>query len=144
MTAAFKSATWNTTLHVVSDNMTVSELIFNLKESCAIFFDNSSVPNSPSPFDGTNPKAESTVQYYRASSVALTLDGYNNTQALSDDENAPPTPLPTAIDTNFLNCVNQTIGDAVPLIDNGALRPSSPQTALISLLFVFWYMLVRI
>jgi hypothetical protein len=47
----------------------------------------------------------------------LTLDGYNNSAALSNDENATNIPLPSGIDTTLMNCLNQTIGAAVPLVD---------------------------
>ena len=47
----------------------------------------------------------------------LTLDGYNNTAALSDDTSLPSVPLPSWIDQQFLDCVNLSIGAAVPLID---------------------------
>lgn len=86
------------------------------------------------PYDLTNtsqPQPESVVQYYRASSFALTLDGYNNTAASPanmppDNSTAPPnvadTPIPTNhTDMNFLSCINGTIGDSVPILDGAAL-----------------------
>lgn len=50
--------------------------------------------------------------------MVLTLDGYNNTAALSDNASLPDTPLPTWVNQPFLDCLNQTIGAAVPLVDN--------------------------
>lgn len=47
----------------------------------------------------------------------LALDGYNNTAALSDDPNATPVPLPSWVDRSLLDCVNNTIGAEVPLVD---------------------------
>jgi len=91
------------------------------------------------------------VQFYRASSVALSLDGYNNTAALSDavtSGNAGPgnvtdTPLPERHDAGLLNCLNTTIGDAVPLIDSdsGSARwgPNGSLGSL-GLLWVVWYL----
>ena len=65
----------------------------------------------------SDPQPEQAVQYYRASSVVLTLYGYNNSAALSDNANATVTPLPTDIDMALLSCLNATIGDGVPLVD---------------------------
>jgi hypothetical protein len=69
---------------------------------------------------------EQAVQYYRASSFALTLDGYNNTASLAsnqppDNNTAPPvmadTPLPTSLNTTFLQCVNATTAFALPVVN---------------------------
>ena len=57
------------------------------------------------------------IQYYRASSAVLTLDGYNNSATFSSNESASDSPLPQNIDTTLLECLNQTIGSAVPLVD---------------------------
>jgi len=84
-----------------------------------------------------SPKPEQTVQYYRASSVALTLDGYNNTGAL-EAEGTPDTPLPTNIDSGLLNCLNGTIGKAVPLVDSASLRMMTPSVGLVSFIWVLW------
>jgi hypothetical protein len=77
------------------------------------------------------------VQYYRASSVALTLDGYNNTGALAP-EGTPDTPLPTNIDTSLLDCLNQTIGLAVPLIDGAVFQLAAPNMGLVCLAWLLW------
>jgi hypothetical protein len=75
------------------------------------------------------------MQYYRASSVSLTLDGYNNTGALEAD-GTPNTPLPTNIDTNLMNCLNATIGEAVPLIGSASMATPS-----IGLIFIWVFCL---
>ena len=72
--------------------------------------------------------AEQIIQYYRASTFALGLDGYNNTAALPSNmplsnTSAPiplsdDTPLPSNLNRTFLACVNTTVGASVPLIDN--------------------------
>ncbi|KAI5827654.1 hypothetical protein K523DRAFT_246329, partial [Schizophyllum commune Tattone D] len=89
-----------------------------------------------------NPRAESIVQYYRASSVALALDGYNNTAALSNDDNATATPLPEWRDTTMLNCVNITIGAAVPLVNaaggNCAMTMTSAHLSLGAGVAMIW------
>lgn len=85
------------------------------------------------PYDGTNtsqPRPESAVQYFRSSSFALTMNGYNNTASLPSNQpadnstaplNIPDTPLPTNhTDMTFLACVNTTIGESLPILDSGA------------------------
>ncbi|KAL1687289.1 hypothetical protein GGG16DRAFT_28458, partial [Schizophyllum commune] len=114
-TVSFASASRNTTLWVVADNMTTMSLIDEVYSKCASSLSNSTSRTVVAYSD--NPRAESIVQYYRASSVALALNGYNNTAALSNDDNATATPLPEWRDTTMLNCVNTTIGAAVPLVN---------------------------
>ena len=137
--AAFSSNTTNTTFHIVSDNSTVFSLIGSITANCTVASNSST---SPVPFNGnaTDPLPEQAVQYYRASSVALTLDGYNNTDALTGNETTPP-PLPSGIDNNLLNCLNATIGEAVPLF-NGACASSLPMPSmgLVGLVYVVWCM----
>ncbi|TDL14049.1 hypothetical protein BD410DRAFT_291493 [Rickenella mellea] len=71
------------------------------------------------------PLPEQVVQYYRASTFALTLDTYNNSASSLEwmpyDTNwgAPwpeaDAPHPNGVDLNFLNCINSTIAASVPL-----------------------------
>ncbi|KAK6974988.1 hypothetical protein R3P38DRAFT_3335295 [Favolaschia claudopus] len=72
---------------------------------------------APSPFNGNTVHAEQVVQYYRASSVALTLDTYNDTAIFLPENSTSQTPLPAGVDQNLLTCLNLTIGQAVPLVD---------------------------
>ena len=118
MQAAFISPSSNATFHIVADNSTVASLIGSIRSSCSGKFSNSS-STSPSLYGGStsDPRPEGAIQYYRASSVVLTLYGYNNSAALSDNANATVTPLPTDIDMALLSCLNATIGDGVPLVD---------------------------
>ncbi|KAF8316534.1 hypothetical protein DL93DRAFT_2166006 [Clavulina sp. PMI_390] len=113
------------------------------------------------PFDLTNtsqPSPESVVQYYRSSSFALTLDGYNNTaESLgnmpSSNSSAPPnipdTPIPTnSTDFSFLTCINNTISEALPIMDGGAFSkfgsvPNFQMGSLLGLLWLTWFMLRR-
>lgn len=142
MTAAFSSTTQNNTFRIVADNSSVTSLIQDIVANC------SSVLNSPSTIAPTNyndsltaPKPEQVIQYYRASSVALTLDGYNNTGALEAD-GTPNTPLPSTIHTNLLDCLNFTTAEAVILIDSGGLRFSAPPTlGLFGLVYILWTLL---
>lgn len=87
------------------------------------------------PYDTTNtskssPQPQNVVQYYRSSSFALTLTLYTNNATLEANQpvrddgaipNIPDTPLPyDHVDQAFLACVNQTIGESLPILDSSA------------------------
>ncbi|GLB42473.1 hypothetical protein LshimejAT787_1104880 [Lyophyllum shimeji] len=138
-TATFFSNAGNTTYRLISDNTTVAALIPDLSAACSSNL-NSSSSTAPSPYNDSFsalPQPEQTVQYYRGSTVALTLDGYNNTAALSSDDKTPDVPLPSNIDRNLLSCLNQTIGAAVPLVD-GVPSLSAPNFGIIGMLWILW------
>ncbi|KAF8223832.1 hypothetical protein L208DRAFT_1411362 [Tricholoma matsutake] len=137
VTAEFVSNSTNaTTFRLLADNTTVSDLITAIKTNCSSNLSSSS-SSTPSTYNDSLtalPQPEQAIQYYRASSVALSLDGYNNTGALGPD-GTPNTPLPSNIDTTLLDCLNQTIGAAVPLVD-GSIRWTSSNMGLIGLFWV--------
>ena len=124
--AQFQSKNTGSTFYVLSDKSTVSSLIGTVKANCSSSLNQTSTSSSPTPFtnSSTAPLPEQALQYYRASSVVLTLDGYNDTAALNGTQNpsarGPTAPLPNGTDTTLLTCLNETIGRAVPLIDAGA------------------------
>lgn len=140
--ANFVSNSTNTTFHLLADNSTVTSLISSIDTNCSSSLSSSSSYAAFAYNDSNlaSPQPESAVQYYRASSVVLTLDGYNNTAADSSDPNAPNTPLPTNIDTTLLNCLNSTIGQAVPLVD-GAMSMTGPGMGALGLFWVVWFVL---
>lgn len=85
-----------------------------------------------------------TVAYYRGSSFALMLDGYNNGQpnitgdsANSTEVDQPLAPLPSAVNQTYLACLNNTIVAQVPLVDeatsDAAIVLSSPIQFLLML-----------
>jgi hypothetical protein len=76
------------------------------------------------------------VQYYRASSVALSLDGYNNSAVFAPENSTADTPLPSSVDTNLLDCLNGTIGLAVPLVDSARWTMSVPSLGVITLVLL--------
>ena len=139
MQAAFNSPSSNSTFHIIADNSTVVSLIGSIRSSCSGKFNNSTSSTSPSPYGNStsDPRPESAVQYFRASSVVLTLDGYNNTAALSSDTDGnatgPATALPYWVDMHLLSCLTSTIGQAVPLFsgveqdDATAVHSGSPR-----------------
>lgn len=143
--ANFLSNVTGTTFHLLADNATVTSLLSSIGTNCSSSNLSPSSSTSATPLntsDPSAPKPEQAIQYYRASSVVLTLDGYNNTAVFSSDSNAVDTPLPTGIDTTLLNCLNETIGLAVPLVDGtGARWSTGPGAAAISLFWILWFLL---
>ena len=108
-----------TTFHVISDQSTVRYLIGTVHYNCSNYLSYDGW-GTPTPFDADSqhaPMPQQVIQYYRASSAVLTLDGYNNSATFSSNESASDSPLPQNIDTTLLECLNQTIGSAVPLVD---------------------------
>ncbi|KAG5651941.1 hypothetical protein H0H81_006883 [Sphagnurus paluster] len=109
------------TFRILTDQTTASYLTTSLV-ACNSYVNVSS--DTPSLYPGNSPGTPLPVQalqYYRASSVVLTLDGYNNTAAMLPAGATSNTFLPGGIDANLLNCLNTTIGSTVLLID-----PSNP------------------
>ncbi|KAJ7182111.1 hypothetical protein C8R46DRAFT_811721, partial [Mycena filopes] len=121
MFATFQSnATTGGTFRLVADNNTVTTLTPIIAGNCSSHLV-SSPTSTPTAFDNSGSGSaapEEVVQYYRASSIALTLDGYNNSAVFApNDTSVSDTPLPTNIDFTLLDCLNQTIGNSAPLID---------------------------
>lgn len=145
-TATFASNSSNTKFHIISDNSTTTALVASITSNCTSYLATNASSNfTPQSFDPSSlnsPKPEQAVQYYRASSLVLTLDEYNNTAALSNTPGLPDTPLPSGVDLNLLACLNQTIGAAVPLIDGapGSLDPNRCMH-LIGFFWVLWVFL---
>ena len=102
---------------MVSDASTVSSLLAFVPKACTLDADSSSKVIKPFDGNASEPLPEQVVQYYRASSVALLLDGYNNTDALVSQgpNGGEAVPLPAWVDRTLLGCLNTTIGEAVPL-----------------------------
>ena len=138
-TAALQSSSTDTTLRIVSDNSTVVDLITAIKSNCSSYLNPAGTSSSPSPYVDT-PKPEQVIQYYRASSIALALDGYNNTAALQE-EGTPSLPLPTNIDMNMVDCVNQTVGVAAPLVNGANMPYAVPNLGYLGLIYVTWNLL---
>jgi len=62
------------------------------------------------------PDATEIIQFYRASSFALALDGFN-ASALPDTTLSAVDALPASVDRAFLQCINSTIASTVPIMD---------------------------
>ncbi|KAJ7679937.1 hypothetical protein B0H17DRAFT_1206224 [Mycena rosella] len=104
-------------LPLVADSDTTADLIADVAANCSAFLVPISSPApAPAPFNASAllVQHEQVVHYYRASSVALSLDGYNNSAVFAPENATADRPLPAPIDANLLECLNVTIGPAVP------------------------------
>lgn len=122
LTPPFADATGNS-FALYSDLNSVDAVYQSLMQSCGV--------QQPLATNFTlNPNQ--TVAYYRGSSFALMLDGYNNEQPnISSTDNSNTTevdqalaPLPSTVNQTYLDCLNQTIVAQVPLVEeatSGAL-----------------------
>ncbi|KAF8492221.1 hypothetical protein F5888DRAFT_933794 [Russula emetica] len=128
--ALFHSKNTSSTFMVLADKSTVSSLLGTVKTNCSSYLSNDNTSSSLTPYTNqSTPGPQQAIQYYRASTVVLTLDGYdsgvlNGTQNLNASV-APVISLPNGTDTALLTCLNDTIGRAVPLVDAG-IRTGPP------------------
>lgn len=142
------STVTNTTANqfaIYGDANSVDQVFQDLKADCG-------VQNQLAANFTINPNQA--VQYYRGSSFAILLNGYNNTQpnvdgdvsgnTTSADYSATPPAITTVqgVDTNYFNCINSTTGNNVPLVD-GALT-FYQNNLMILLPAVFVTMLINI
>ena len=135
----------NTTLRILADNATVLSLLGSVANNCSLG-NTSAISPLPLNFsDVSAPMPEQAIQYYRGSSVVLTVEGYNDTAALSNYTSGPNTPLPGWMNESFVSCVNATIGEAVPLVNGDTSQNSQvPLTAasitlvVVGLWLMFW------
>ncbi|KAG2134051.1 uncharacterized protein EDB93DRAFT_1306549 [Suillus bovinus] len=139
--ANFISNHTGSTFHVLSDNSTIGSLIHSIDTNCSSSLSSLS-SKTPSPYNSSAPggaEPEQAIQYYRSSSIVLTLDGYNNSATFDSNPNVTDSPLPSGVDTILLNCLNYTIGQAAPLIDNASSRYISPSCfGFASLAWLIW------
>ncbi|KAL5532705.1 hypothetical protein ACEPAF_4479 [Sanghuangporus sanghuang] len=142
LVTALVNPSYNTssvTYRLVGDDSSVVAVFDALVANCSVA-NSSSVFSTFTPSNSVWPLPEQVVQYYRASSFALSLDGYNNTVALPANapasNNSKPvemadTPLPSGLNMTFLSCVNYTVGASVPLVETPKKGLSSGQIATI-------------
>jgi hypothetical protein len=153
--ATFVSNATGSTFRLLADNGTTHAVAGEAWRNCRqLLKPGSGMPsrrNGPVWYNDTSPNGttpSSAVQYYRASSAVLTLDGYNNTAVLENSTNGPTddVPLPNYTDLVLLDCLNNTIGTAVPLIDNAAytLRFNSFTVYPVMWVWFIWILLRRV
>lgn len=97
--------------------------------------------------DSANPaNFENVIQWYRASSFALAFEGYNNTYALNDTYSlgwGDSTPLPPeVVYSPFLQCINNTITAALPILDQGKPPLDGGMIALIVVGSIFGFLVM--
>ncbi|KAG8735763.1 hypothetical protein FRC10_010171 [Ceratobasidium sp. 414] len=148
------NAKYNTSevYHILGDLSSVTTVLNALTSNCTVA--GGTIFNyDPTSDDLAHslPRVESIVQYYRSSSFALALDGYNNSAgsfsvaAISNSSQQlvtalpPATPLPSAINQAFLECVNTTVASSLPLVDAG-LSNLPPMNGL-GLMCLLWTLL---
>ncbi|KAJ7032372.1 hypothetical protein C8F04DRAFT_1107427 [Mycena alexandri] len=143
--ASFQSNSTNgTVFRVLADTTTTQYLITDIFANCSGSLVSSAGATMPIAYNDNAtdlPQPEQIVQYYRASSVALSLDGYNNIAIFLAD-GAPDIPLPSGIDTTLLDCLNQTIGLATPLIGGATSQWAAipNNMGLLSLMLLGWFL----
>jgi len=129
-----------TYFRILADNATVLSLIDDLSANCTSLLSTSSpyYSKASAPYSDT-PQPEQVVQYYRASSIALSVDGYNNTATYAP-EGTPDSPLPETVDLKLLECLNQTTALAAPLIGGVGAGWSSPNLGALGVVWVLWWL----
>lgn len=95
-------------------------------------------PTTFDPSDSRSVKPSNVIQYYRASSFALAYFAYNNSFAHSNPSTSlsfdQSTPLPSNISSSaFLQCINSTIGTALPIVDAPPVSHKLPTYAIVLL-----------
>jgi hypothetical protein len=127
----------NTTFRFLTDRDSVEAMKPILAERCGTYIQNKDSIASER-YNGstvTPPRPEQVVQYYRASTAALALDGYNNT-AIFEAEGTPDVSLPAGIDNDLLTCLNNTIGEAIPLEESAGFIHSPAPLAIFTIVGV--------
>lgn len=111
-------STTRETYRMAGDRSSIAAVFNALVANCSIT--NTSDYSTYRPSRTSWPLQEQVIQYYRASSFVLSLDGYNNTGTYiprNKTRSIVTTPLPTTLNTTFLTCINSTIAASVPLVD---------------------------
>ncbi|KAJ1301907.1 hypothetical protein OPQ81_000747 [Rhizoctonia solani] len=140
---------------ILGDQDSVATVLTALKSNCSVA-GGTTFNYDPTSSDLAHalPRVESIIQWYRASSFALSLDGYNNSAsaitpaALSNNTHhlaaalPPATPLPSHLNRAFLDCVNYTTASSLPLVDTGF--SNLPPVNGLGLLFVLWTTLIML
>jgi hypothetical protein len=135
------TATGNT-FALYGDHHSVEDLLPFLQQDCGV-----------SDQYGANFTADPTtaVANYRGNTFALLLQGYNNSlpdierestdnSTLPDEVlNAQPAPLPSTVDTTYLNCLNSTIVNNLGLVQtSGSLALAPTQAPMLLLGLCAW------
>ena len=94
----------------VSDDYTAGQIIFPIRTLCP----NDFVISDRIPFNSTgNIQKRSVVQSYRGYTAVIVFQGYEDLKELPDNS-----PFPPGINVKTWTCLNNTIGDSIPLMSN--------------------------
>ncbi|KAJ7458356.1 hypothetical protein B0H11DRAFT_1673407, partial [Mycena galericulata] len=117
----FKSnSSVGTVFRVLTDNTTLTALIHSINSTSGCASKNLTRTNITGvAFDPelAAPKPEQVIAYYRGSSAALSLDGYNNTSVFAVDDDTAEVALPGNIDGALMDCLNSTIRNYILLVE---------------------------
>lgn len=127
-----------TTFRVLSDNDTTTNLVGDLYEACGTHLPSWTPSQILAAYTGDAP-ASQVVQYYRASSIALSLDVYNNSAAVYGAEGTVDSVLPSGIDTTLLDCLNRTIGEEAPLVDSARRQYDANPGIMLMCCCLWWW-----
>jgi len=118
----------NNSFALYGDINSVNDMVSVLSTNCSVVNATYVTNFTATPFNA--------VQYYRGSSFALLLDGYNNSlpdievQDPSQNFTVPdqqPAPLPSAVNQSYFDCVNTTIGSYIGLLDSDYASAALPR-----------------
>lgn len=140
---------------ILGDQDSVATVLAALQKNCSVAGGNMfNYDPTSNDLAHSLPRVESIIQWYRSSSFALSLDGYNNSAsavtpaALSNNTHQlvaaliPATPLPSNLNRAFLDCVNYTTASSLPLVDAGF--SNLPPVNGLGLLFILWTTLIML
>ena len=134
----------------ISDLYTALEIRKAINKGC--YFRNIHI-SPPILFNSTgNIKLGNVVQYYRGDSAAIVLQGYDNSEELPGRPDliySPP--FPPNVSYNDWQCINTSIGDAIPTIHGETHFPvfgidlsvALSTRSLILFAVLYWYFCVR-
>ncbi|KAF5330167.1 hypothetical protein D9611_010640 [Ephemerocybe angulata] len=129
------------TFRFLADNTTVALMNLEVKAACGTLIDmTATYLTVPFGDSETAPAPEQAVQYFRASSGVLTLDGYNNSATYAV-EGAADSTFPDNTNLGLLSCLNATLGMNLPLIDGATGLQALPSINLVGLVGMLWVIL---
>jgi hypothetical protein len=111
----------STTLKVIADYFSAGVLAQAIDANCSDLIQ-SLAGTSPLAFDFNFtsdpdlPRPAEVIQYYRASTAALALAGFDQNMVSGEGPSGQPS-IPDWVGNEFVVCVNESIGQMIPLVD---------------------------
>ena len=121
----------NVQFHFISDQYSATEVQRAIRGNCSDVTVKDIIP-----FRSTNNlRPDTTVQFYRGDSAAILLQGYDSTRELPGSPALVPNPpFPSSVNMKTWACLNQTIGESIPLMNAASGLPES--TVLLGAFFL--------